>query len=140
MNFFYKYSKLSAVFFLVLFMFLKSQSQDSLTNATEKKKQDTSQAGKPVVNKPPVLSVGKQSSKVIDVYKEGHADPTDKNRYKAGIGDIIVIRISNPKMLENASRCKTVSGGDSSAGCVQQEIKLFINGRMIKNITPISGA
>lgn len=136
MKLFYKCSKLSAFSFFILFMSLKSKSQENLTDTTEKKKQEISSS----VNRSIVPAVSKPNPKVLDVFKEGHEDTKDKTRSKAGIGDIIVIRVLNLGTLLNKAKCKTIEGIDSSAGCNQQEIRLFINGRMIKNITPISGA
>jgi hypothetical protein len=120
---------------------IKAISQAPSTDSAEKKKLEAvSSVSKPAENKPAVAPANKPDLKVLDVYKEGHSDINDKDRHKAGIGDIIVVRVSNLEALLNKAKCKTIKGEDSSANCTQQEIRLFINGRIIKNINPISGA
>jgi hypothetical protein len=70
---------------------------------------------------------------VVDVYKWNAIDEDEK--YSAGIGDIIVVKIKGLKTLLNKSQCV-----DEAGKCTKQEIRLFIDGRMIKDISPESGA
>jgi len=128
----YKYLKLAAVFFLLLPFSLKSKSQGNRTDTLTGRRTDTTNEKKPLP--PPVR---KPQTKILGVYKDGHANEIGSS--KAGIGDIIVIRVQNPATLQNKAQCKTTEGQDS-AGCNPQQISLFINGRVIKKITPLSGA
>jgi len=76
---------------------------------------------------------------VTDVFKEGKEDKSISDRKFAGIGDIIVIRVANADVLLSKSKCKKTDGTDSTP-CNPQSVRLFINGRMIGNINPLSGA
>lgn len=78
---------------------------------------------------------------VTEVYnlraKNGNAD----DRNKAGIEDIIVVKVKGLKTLVNWAKCLD-ENGVAIPGCTnnKQEIRLFIEGRMIKDIVPESGA
>jgi hypothetical protein len=52
----------------------------------------------------------------------------------ASIGDIIVVRAEHLDSIVKLAKC------DGLAGCTPQKICLFINGQLIKNIFPVSGA
>ncbi|MEO8771249.1 MAG: hypothetical protein ABI402_14235 [Ferruginibacter sp.] len=62
---------------------------------------------------------------VENVYKYGRADSSD---FRAGIGDIIIVEVQNLDSLLKRSLA------------LKQDICLYINGRKIDNIKPISGA
>lgn len=78
--------------------------------------------------------------RVIDVYKYGKQE--EKNievRNSSGIGDIIVIKVSNLQSLVNQAKCLDVKN-QTVPNCQEQEIALFLEGRKINGIVPISGA
>lgn len=86
------------------------------------------------VAKTPVRAI-----QVLDVYRWGHPHKDDEKRNSAGIGDIIVIKVSGLKSLLARANCLD-SAGKANGTCRKQEIRLFLDGRMIKNIAPESGA
>src|SRR5438093_9521706 len=75
---------------------------------------------------------------VTEVYNYNHPDGRDLQHKTAGIGDIIVVKVANLKSLMVRSKCKD-SSGNALNNCQPQAIMLFINGRMVNNIKPISG-
>ena len=81
--------------------------------------------------------------RVIAIYNISHqannANRPDDMYDSASIGDIIVVRVSNLDALLKRSKCQD-SRGNTSDNCRTQKIRLFINGRMINSIEPISGA
>jgi hypothetical protein len=70
-------------------------------------------------------------------YKEYSDTEEDKRKYKrrAGLNDIIIVRVKNLKRLLDESECV-----GKPAGCKKKSISLFIDGREIKGIKPESGA
>lgn len=78
--------------------------------------------------------------RVIDVYRTGQQE--EKNievRNSAGIGDIIGIKVSNLQSLVNQAKCLD-KDNQKVQNCQEQEIALFLEGRKINGIVPISGA
>lgn len=78
--------------------------------------------------------------RVIDVYRSGQQE--EKNlevRNSTGIGDIIVIKVSNLQSLVNQAKCLDIDN-QKVQNCQEQEIALFLEGRKINGIVPISGA
>lgn len=80
----------------------------------------------------------KLSPRVIDVYNPKFANDKEKRQH-ASIGDLIAVRVSNLDSLIKEARCKDKEGKDIP-NCKQKEIRLFINGRMMKGIVPEDGA
>jgi hypothetical protein len=83
------------------------------------------------INNPPKQL--KPIIKVTEVHKLG-----DSSSNKAGLGDIIVVKVQNLKYLLDQASCP--DSVKALTGCTKQEIRLFIDGRMIKDIAPESGA
>lgn len=77
--------------------------------------------------------------KVLNVYSQKHGKRADDYLDSASIGDIIVIEVANLDSLLRRSRCKD-NLGNAYANCEPRKIRLFINGRVINGIEPISGA
>ena len=124
-------------FFFLLAGLLQATGQPQAGDTTQRNRPDTARrAATPV-------TAARPQPKVLRVFKVMDGYPKDTTKAgKAGIGDIIVIQVSDLEGLLNQSKCKTVEGKDSSANCNpdQNKIGLFINGRLIKSISPISGA
>lgn len=109
---------------------------------------DTSSQNPPVQNPPvqnppqatPPVTPSLAEVKVTDAYRLGRAD--EKNalrRNTAGIGDIIVVKVSKLDNLVKAANC--VSADDKPVpACQKHDISLFLDGREIKGIQPESGA
>ena len=128
-------------------------SQEDTTEKTKAKGVDRAAAQpdipkgekhEPAPQKPEILKkAAPKPIQVIAVYNANHRinnrENTDKNYDSASIGDIIVIRVSNFDSLMRRSKC-TDSSGNAYINCRTQKIRLFINGRMINDIEPISGA
>ena len=77
---------------------------------------------------------------VLAVYSYSKND-TSLKRSMASIGDIIVVRVSNIDSLMRRAKCKDSTGNELSVStCKPQEIRLFINGRMMKGVHPEDGA
>jgi len=76
---------------------------------------------------------------VTDVYRLGHSSESDKDRNRAGIGDIIVIKVRDLITLVNQAKCLDKSG-KKVPDCRDQQIALFLDGRKINGIVPESGA
>jgi hypothetical protein len=112
----------------------QNQNSDTLNKTPETKRSVTpSDSGHIDPNNLPVVQV-------VDAYKLGMDSITDKKeRNSAGIGDIIVVKVKNLKTLLNRSKCVDTNG-KPLPGCKEQEIRLFIEGRMMKDIAPESGA
>lgn len=98
---------------------LKNKSKDTTQQSTSQKKTPD-----------PILRV-----KVLEVYNQKYKDSTNMRHNMASIGDIVVVRVENMDPLIKLSQCKDIGNG-----CTPQKICLFINGRLINNIYPISGA
>ena len=81
----------------------------------------------------------RKAPRLIDVYKFGQADKPEGKRNVAGIGEIIVVKVENLDSLLERSTCKDASGS-TIPNCTKAQIKLFLDGREIDNIAPISGA
>ncbi len=71
---------------------------------------------------------------VEDIYKLGYENDKDE-RNKAGIRDIIVVKVENLKKLVNDSLCRDDKGNKKS-GCTEQKIALFLDGRKIDAVEP----
>lgn len=97
---------------------------------------DTSSTQKQPSTSPPPAGV-----RVTEVYKSGQekVDKDSEVRNSAGIGDIIVIKISNLQSLVNQAKCLDEKN-KRVQDCQEQEIALFLEGRKINGIIPISGA
>lgn len=80
-----------------------------------------------------------QAVEVLEVFNKNHRDSLSERHGMASIGDLIVIRVSNIDSLIRRSQCKNADGS-LIPGCSPQPISLFINGRMINSIEPVSGA
>jgi len=135
--------KLAFVLLIVLFSIsVKAGDTTEIKKPNEEKPKEENakeQVLKDAKGDSPAKTIPLPEPRVMDVYNEGHADKQDSKRRAAGIGNIIVIKVSNLSTLLKKSKCRTIDDKDST-GCNPQPIRLFINGRMIKNITPISGA
>jgi hypothetical protein len=134
------FCRASIVTFLILITLItKAQTDSGVTNSKEANevKKDNVEARKETTKNVPAAA--KPIIKVIDVYKLGDSSKDNKDRNKAGIGDIIVIKVQNLKYLLDKSNCLDTAGKVNSE-CHKQEIRLFIDGRMIKDIAPESGA
>lgn len=115
-----------ALIILLCFGFeMKAQAQD-LPNQTRNNVNQPS---------PPV----RKAPRLIDVYKFGQGDNRDGKRDVAGIGEIIVVKVENLDSLLERSTCKDAAGS-TIPNCKKAQIKLFLDGREIDNIAPISGA
>lgn len=149
-----KFLKISLITMVFTFLQVICYSQEDLdTGKNETKEVDsaTAQPGtpkgqKPEVSEPKSGAVQRTAPKriqVISVYNVNHRinnrNSIDKNYDSASIGDIIVVSVSNLDSLLKRSKCKD-SNGNAYNNCQPQKIRLFINGRMINNIEPISGA
>ena len=71
---------------------------------------------------------------VEDIYKLGYEDDKDE-RNKAGIRDIIIVKVKNLKKLVDLSLCRDEKGNKIS-GCTEQKIALFLEGRKIVAVEP----
>ena len=100
------------------------------TSKKEVVKKDTSHQSASEKKSPAMLRV-----KVLEVYNQKYKDSANERHNMASIGDIVVVRVENMDSLIKLSQCKDVANG-----CTPQKICLFINGRLINNIYPISGA
>lgn len=123
----------ASLLMVVLFIFMQKQCFCQETDSLNKK--DKVKINAPVkmevVKKGDSINVDKLSKQPIivqRVYNINRKDFSDKHLDSAGIGDIIVVEVSNLDSL--LKRSKTTG----------QKIRLFINGRKIENIEPISGA
>lgn len=87
---------------------------------------------------PPSTSIPTSDIRVIEAYKFGQEENSEA-RNSAGIGDIIVIKVSNLQSLVDRAKCLT-KYNQKIQGCQEQEIALFLDGRKINGIVPISGA
>jgi len=73
--------------------------------------------------------------RVRDAYRLGYERRNDPDRSSAGIGEHIVVRVDNLQSLLDRAQCK-----GQGPGCQKQNISLFLDGRRIDKIVPISGA
>ena len=74
--------------------------------------------------------------RVTGVYRLGPDSTEEKRRSSAGIGDLIVVNVDNLKTLLDRANCT-----DSTIrNCRKQDIRLFLDGRMISDLKPESGA
>lgn len=135
-------SKLSTAFFILL-LFLNgvaSRAQDTFKNNVNptvdvkpaqippvKPAPEPGPKANPTVYAPPV--------RVLEVFNQKYPDSANERHRRASIGDVITVRVENMDSLIKLSQCKEIGGG-----CTPQKICLFINGRLISNIFPISGA
>src|SRR5712692_5536604 len=74
---------------------------------------------------------------VEDVYRFGHPKKDDPERDRAGINDLIVIKVKALCLLVDQAKCL---GAYAGQGCKPQDIALYIDGREIKGLVPESGA
>lgn len=127
-----------------------SQNREAEINSTSKKDTTAQPIAKqgnipdaPIQKPATVQKTEPQPIRVIGVYNVNHHTnyhySPDDNYDSASIGDIIVIRVSNFDYLIRRSKC-TDSSGNTYSNCQEQKVRLFINGRKINNIEPISGA
>lgn len=80
-------------------------------------------------------SVPKTNDPVIeDIYRLGYENDKDE-RNKAGIRDIIVVKVKNLKKLVDRSLCRDEKGAKVT-NCTNQNISLFIEGRKIESVEP----
>lgn len=123
---------------------LDSQAKDStVTNPSAKIKPPTSPSQNAT---PPVVQQQKQNPttpakpvEVIEVYNKKYEND-EKKKHTASIGDLIVIKVSNVDSLRRRSKCKDAEDKDLPPGiCKPQQIRLFINGRMVVGIEPEKG-
>jgi hypothetical protein len=73
--------------------------------------------------------------RVRDAYRLAHERQNDPDRNSAGIGEHIVVRVDNLQSLLDRAQCKG-RGPD----CQKQNVALFLDGRRIDRIIPVSGA
>ena len=71
---------------------------------------------------------------VEDIYRSGYENDKDE-RNKAGIRDIIIVKVKNLKKLVDLSLCRDDQGNKKS-GCTEQKIALFLDGRKIDAVEP----
>jgi len=91
-----------------------------------------SQPSVPVVKQPlPALPVTPVPVEVCAVYRYGKDTDQPSERNSAGLGDKIVIKVHGFKTL--LDRANPVGG-------IKKDIKLFLDGRQIDDIVPVSGA
>ena len=69
-------------------------------------------------------------------YNWRNNDGTEKK--KAGINDVIVIQVQGLQKLLDQSQC--LRNMQPVAGCTKQEIRLFLDGRKVPDVVPVSGA
>lgn len=118
--------------------------QNTNANTAQNTNQDS------VVNQtPPANNGGNQTAKddyhdsvvVTQVYnlqyKTASSAAEKEYKRKAGLNDIIVVRVQNLERLFNISQCV---GENLPSPCVKKNISLFIDGREITGIHPESGA
>lgn len=130
------------------YFFLLSGAGHAQEDSDKKTTSDTiTQNNQPKNQKQPVPSADKPqadihaASEVVGVYSGRKKVDTEK-REIASIGDLIIVRISNGDAFKKRALCKDDSSGrDLPAGiCKKQDVKLFINGRIITGIEPEDGA
>jgi hypothetical protein len=78
-----------------------------------------------------------QDIRVEDVYKFGHAGQNDPDCDRAGIRDLVVIKVKALCLLMDQAKCL---GSYASSSCKAQDIALYLDGREIKGLAPESGA
>jgi hypothetical protein len=87
---------------------------------------------------PPTISPAPSPTpaRVTDVFLSKHEKADDQERNVAGIGDIIVVKVSNLKtLLDNAKElCK--QNGQPISGCKEPAIALFFDDRKIPGLSP----
>jgi hypothetical protein len=71
---------------------------------------------------------------IEDIYRLGYENDKDE-RNKAGIRDIIIVKVKNLKKLVDLSLCLDEKGKEKS-GCTKQKISLFLEGRKIDSVEP----
>ena len=80
---------------------------------------------------------------VTEVWRAGgdstRRGPRQRDSVRAGIGDVIIIRVNDLRSLMRRAKCQDASERPV-ASCQPQEIALFLDGREIKGIVPESGA
>jgi hypothetical protein len=134
---FYK-AKTNCIYFLLLLAFFAGMNVNAQTvadttgPAPQQVTPPTNPANNPTATKP----AASPRIVVTDVYNANHPDPKDPKHFQAGIGDIIVVKVTGLQALLDEATCKDTS----IPRCAEQEVRLFINGIMISNIEPISGA
>ena len=74
---------------------------------------------------------------VVDVHKFGHSGEKDPDRLRAGIRDLIVVKVKALCLLIDQAKCL---GTQANASCKTQDISLYLDGREIKGLVPESGA
>lgn len=72
---------------------------------------------------------------VEDVYRFGHATPDDPERDRAGVNDLIVIKVKALCLLVDQAKCL---GSYAGRSCKPQDVALYIDGREIKGLVPES--
>ncbi|MEO8622274.1 MAG: hypothetical protein ABI625_14485 [bacterium] len=102
-------------------------------------------AGVPAVAKapPPLVVPSLDSVLVTGVRRLAHdgGERTHGDTTAAGLGDIILVKVSHLKELVNYSNCLSNEGLEvPKTLCRQTDIALYLDGREIKGIKPESGA
>lgn len=79
---------------------------------------------------------------VIDAWKDGYENvKNDPERKRAGLEDILVVRVSNLQGLINDAKCLDEKKQKKPpATCQEQQLALYLNGRKINGLVPESGA
>lgn len=80
------------------------------------------------------------SVRVLGVFRAGtRPNPGRTDTTRAGIGDIILLRVRNLQDLTHHAECRSREL-QPVPGCQKQDLSLFLDGREIKGILPESGA
>jgi hypothetical protein len=74
---------------------------------------------------------------VTDAFKFGHPGENDPDRTRAGIRDLIVVKVKALCLLMDQAKCL---GHYAAISCKSQDIALLLDGREIKGLAPESGA